>query len=190
MIVYFDIISSTLIHPSFKIVFLSSFLDDELISDSFPMKEIDNVVYEVECRQTKKAAVKIDIGANAATGEGEAAPEEEAVIEDDDESPINDIVDAFKLCETGFSKKDFMTYLKGYLKAIRAKLEESNPSRVAEFEAGSQVYAKKIIGKFDDFRFYQGENMDPESMVCLLGTRENGSEYFVFWKDGLRSVKY
>lgn len=154
------------------------------------MKEVDGVAYEVDCRQTKRAALKIDIGANPATGEGEAAPEEEAVVEDTDESPINDVVDAFKLCETGFSKKDYMTYLKAYLKSIRAKLEASSPDRVAEFEAGSQTYAKKILSNFDSFRFYQGENMDPEAMVCLLGTRENGSEYVIFWKDGLRSVRY
>ncbi len=154
------------------------------------MKEVDGVAYEFECRNTKKQAVKIDIGANAATGEGEAAPEEEAFVEEVDESPINDIVDAFNLSETGFTKKDYMTYLKGYLKAIRTKLEEKNPSRIPEFEANSQIYAKKILSNFDNFRFYQGENMDPEAMVCLLGTRENGNEYMVYWKDGLRSCKY
>lgn len=155
------------------------------------MKEVDDVVFEVQCRQAKKAALKIDIGANPATGEGEAAPEEtETFQEDVDESPINDVVDAFKLCETGFSKKDYMTYLKSYLKSIRAKLEETNPSRVAAFEAGSQTYAKKILSNFDNFRFFQGENMDPEAMVCLLGTREDNSEYFIFWKDGLRAAKY
>ena len=196
MIVYFDLICSTLIHPSkissnFIQFFILYILDDELISDSFPMKEVDDVVFEVQCRQARKAAVKFDIGANPATGEGEAATEEtEAFVEDLDESPINDIVDAFKLCETGFSKKDYMTYLKSYLKAIRAKLEETNPDRVAAFEAGSQVYAKKILGNFDNFRFFQGENMDPEAMVCLLGTREDNSEYFIFWKDGLRAAKY
>jgi hypothetical protein len=155
------------------------------------MKEVDGVVFEVQCRQAKKAALKFDIGSNPATGEGEAAAEEvEAFVEDVDESPVNDIVDAFKLCETGFSKKDYMTYLKAYLKSIRAKIEETDPSRVPEFEAGSQAYAKKIIGNFDNFRFFQGENMDPESMVCLLGTREDNSEYFIFWKDGLRSARY
>ncbi len=155
------------------------------------MKEVDGVAYEVDCRQTKKAALKINIGANPATGEGEAAPEEEeAPVEDEDESPVNDIVDAFKLCETGFSKKDFMTCLKAYIKSIRTKLEETNPGRVAEFEAGAQAYAKKILGNFDNFRFFQGENMDPEAMVCLLGTRESGNEYMIYWKDGLRQVKY
>lgn len=155
------------------------------------MKEADDVVFEVQCRNAKKASVNFDIGANPATGEGEAGAEEvEAFVEDDDESPINDIVDAFKLCETGFTKKDFMTYLKSYLKSIRAKLEASNPERVAKFESGSQVYAKKILGNFDNFRFFQGENMDPEAMVCLLGTRDDNSEYFIFWKDGLRAARY
>lgn len=154
------------------------------------MKEVDGVVYEVECRQTKKAAVKFDIGANPATGEGEAGVEEEPVVDDVDESPINDIVDAFNLCETGFNKKDYMTCLKAYIKSIRTKLEETNPGRVAEFEAGAQVYAKKILANFDNYRFYQGENMDPEAMVCLLGTRENGNEYMIYWKDGLKQVKY
>lgn len=155
------------------------------------MKEVDGVVYEVDCRKAKKAALKIDIGANPATGEGEAAPEEEAPVEEEvDENPVNDIVDAFNLCETGFGKKDYMTCLKAYIKTIRAKLEETCPERVAAFEAGAQTYAKKILANFDNFRFYQGENMDPEAMVCLLGTRDDGTEYMIYWKDGLRQVKY
>ena len=102
---------------------------------------------------------------------------------------MNDVVDAFRLEETVFDKKGYMTYLKGYIKTIRGKLEAADPSKVAAFEAAAQVYAKKIFSNFDNYRFYQGESMDPEAMVCLLEFRGN-SEVMIYWKDGLKTQKF
>jgi len=38
-----------------------------------------------------------------------------------------------------------MTYLKGYMKAVKAHLAETNPDRVAAFEKGAATYAKKCV---------------------------------------------
>lgn len=39
------------------------------------------------------------------------------------------------------------------MKAIKAKLAETNPDRVDAFEKGAAAYAKKIVGNFKDFEF-------------------------------------
>lgn len=69
----------------------------------------------------------VDIGANASA---EEAPEELA----EGETQVNNIVHSFRLTETQFDKKSYLTYLKGYMKAVKAKLQETKPDEVATFE--------------------------------------------------------
>lgn len=70
--------------------------------------------------------------------------------------------------------QSYLTYLKGYMKAVKAKLETTNPDRVAAFEKAAAGFAKKVIGNFKDYEFYTGESMDTEGMVALLNYREDG----------------
>lgn len=39
------------------------------------------------------------------------------------------------------------------MKAVKAKLAETNPGQVEAFEKGAQGYAKKIVANFKDFEF-------------------------------------
>jgi hypothetical protein len=64
--------------------------------------------------------------------------------------------------------QSYLTYLKGYMKAVKEHLQKTNPDRVAAFEKGAQAFAKKIVGNFKDYEFYVGESMNPEGMVALL----------------------
>jgi hypothetical protein len=83
-----------------------------------------------------------------------------------------------------------MTYIKGYMKALKGKLNETNPERVPIFEKNATVLIKKILGNFKDYEFYTGENMDPDGMVALLNYREDGvTPYFTFFKDGVSEQK-
>lgn len=68
-----------------------------------------------------------DTGANA------SAEEAEEGTDDGVETKI-DVVHSFRLQSTQFDKKGFLTYLKGYMKAVKAKLPED---QVAEFEKGA-----------------------------------------------------
>ncbi|TFK75863.1 translationally controlled tumor-associated [Pluteus cervinus] len=155
--------------------------DDEMFSDAFPMKTIDDIVFEVDCQLiTIKAGANVDIGANPSAEEQEEALEEGAV-------QVNNVVHSFRLQSTSFDKTSYFTYLKAYMKAVKARLPES---RVQAFEKGAAVYAKKIIANFKDFEFYTGEGMNPDGMVALLNYREDGiTPYFTFWKDGLKETK-
>ena len=54
------------------------------------------------------------------------------------------------------------------MKAVKTKLQETNPDRVPVFEKNAQAFAKKIVTNFKDYEFYVGESMNPEGMVALL----------------------
>ncbi|KAF7355351.1 Spindle pole body component [Mycena sanguinolenta] len=138
---------------------------DEMFSDAFPVKVIEDIVYEVNCSMiTVKAGADVDIGANPSAEE-----QEEAL--DDDAKQVNNVAHSFRLQSTTFDKKSFLTYLKGYMKAVKAKLAETNPDRVDAFEKGAQNFAKKIVANFKDYEFYTGETMNPDGMVALLNYR-------------------
>ncbi|THH32921.1 hypothetical protein EUX98_g1309 [Antrodiella citrinella] len=158
--------------------------DDEMFSDAFPIKEIDDVVFEVECSLvTVKSGADIDIGANPSAEEQDEALEEGA-------TQVNNIVHSFRLQSTNFDKKGYLGYLKGYMKAVKASLQEKNPERVEAFEKGAAAFAKKIVANFKDYEFYTGESMNPDGMVALLNYREDGiTPYLTFWKDGLKIIK-
>jgi len=157
---------------------------DEMFSDAFPIKEVNDIVIEVDCQQiTIKAGADVDIGANPSQEEQEEALEEGA-------KTVNNVVHSFRLQATTFDKKSYLAYLKSYMKAIKSHLAENKPDRVETFEKSAQTYAKKIVANFKDFEFYVGESMNPDGMVALLNYREDGvTPYFTFWKDGLKEIK-
>ncbi|EPQ59416.1 translationally-controlled tumor protein [Gloeophyllum trabeum ATCC 11539] len=158
--------------------------DDEMFSDAFPIKLVDDIVFEVDCQMvTIKKGADVDIGANP------SAEEQDEGVEDGQET-VNNVVHSFRLQQTSFDKKSYLTYLKGYMKTVKAKLAETNPERVEAFEKGAQAFAKKLVANFKDFEFYTGESMNPDGMIALLNYREDGvTPYFTFWKDGLKEVK-
>ncbi|KAG8944596.1 hypothetical protein FRC00_010516 [Tulasnella sp. 408] len=159
--------------------------EDELFTDAFPMKEVDDIVYEVDCAMIVVKDGEVDIGANPSAEEQEEALEDGAV-------QVNNLVHSSGLVQTSFDKKSYTSHLKAYMQAVKAKLQESNPDRVAAFQKGAQAYAKKILGNFDNYDFYIGKSMsvEPPGMIALLNYREDGiTPYFTFWKDGLKEQK-
>lgn len=81
------------------------------------------------------------------------------------DAQVNNLVHSFRLQQTSFDKKSYLTYLKGYMKAIKTHLQTTNPDRVAVFEKAAADGAKKIVGNFKDFEFYIGEGMNPDGWV-------------------------
>ncbi|KAG9288281.1 hypothetical protein G9A89_021312 [Geosiphon pyriformis] len=160
---------------------------EELISDAYNMREVDDIVYEVEGKLiTIKAGADIDIGANPSAEEAEEALEE-------GDSQVIDIVHAFLYMDQKFDKKGYIAYIKGYMKGIKEHLTQSNPERVPIFEKNAQEFVKKILGNFKDYEFYIPSNYyneDKQGMVVLLNYREDGvTPYFVYFKDGLKEEK-
>ncbi|KZP33007.1 translationally-controlled tumor protein [Athelia psychrophila] len=158
---------------------------DEMITDAFPIKEVDDVVYEVDCQMvTVKAGADVDIGGNPSAEDGAEDDAEEG------STTVNNVAHSFRLQSTAFDKKSFLTYLKGYMKAVKTHLQETSPERVPIFEKNAATFAKKIVGNFKNFEFYTGESMNPDGMIALLNYRDDGiTPYFTFWKDGLKIQK-
>ncbi|XP_071751910.1 translationally-controlled tumor protein homolog [Centroberyx gerrardi] len=155
---------------------------DEMFSDIYKIKESPNgIIIEVEGKMTSRKD-DIDgslIGANASAEEQSEACEGSTV------SGV-DIVLNHKLQETGFTKETYRPYIKEYMKAIKAKLAETNPDRVQPFMNDAPEEIKTIMGKIKELQFYTGESMNPDGMVGLLDYREDGiTPYMIFFKDGL-----
>ncbi|KAH7262636.1 translationally controlled tumor protein [Fusarium tricinctum] len=159
---------------------------DELISDSYDLKEVDGIVYEADCAMIEEGGVNVDIGANASA-------EEAAEDLDDQVTKVNNIVSSFRLQSTTFDKKSYLTYLKGYMKAVKAALQEKNADAetITAFEKGAQAFVKNtILANFKDYEFYTGESMNPDGMVVLLNYREDGvTPYIIVWKHGVTEMK-
>ncbi|KAK0621148.1 translationally-controlled tumor protein [Bombardia bombarda] len=167
------------------IIYTDILTGDEIISDSYDLIEVDGVAYEVDCAMITEGGVTIDIGANASAEEEEEALEDTTV-------KVNNIIHSFRLQATSFDKKSYLTYLKGYMKAVKASLKEQGKSdeEIKEFETKAGAFAKKIIGSFKDYEFYTGESGNPDGMVVLLNYREDGTTpYIVIWKHGLKATK-
>lgn len=168
MIIYTDIISG-----------------DELLSDAYDAKLVDGVVYEADCAMVQvSSSGDVDIGGNPSAEDGADEDLEEGV------ETVNNVVYSFRLQNTQFDKKSFLTYIKGYMKRVKAHLAETAPEEVEVFEKGAQAYVKKVIGSFKDWDFFTGESMDPDGMIVLLNYREDGTTPFVaVWKHGVKAEK-
>lgn len=94
------------------IVRFSSVLGDEMFSDSYKMKLVDEVVYEVTGRLIQRKQGDIEIAGFNPSAEEACDDNQEAV-----ESGV-DVVLNHRLCETfAFGdKKSYTAYLKDYMK--------------------------------------------------------------------------
>ena len=80
---------------------------DEIISDTYKLKDIEDVVYEVDCKMVTKGGVEVNIGANA------SAEEQEETLDEQTEQVI-DVVDGFRMTKMEFGdKKQLAGQMKG-----------------------------------------------------------------------------
>ncbi|KAM4558190.1 translationally-controlled tumor protein homolog [Odontesthes bonariensis] len=157
---------------------------DEMFSDIYKISE-KTIFYEVDGKVVSRSEGIDDalIGANASA---------EEAVESSESATVSgvDIVLNHKLQETGFNKGSFKSYIKDYMKAIKNKLQETNPDRVNTFIEQAQKAVVDILKNFDNYQFFTGESMNPEGLVAMLDYREDGvTPYMLFFKDGLEIEK-
>lgn len=126
-----------------------------MFSDGYEFKEVDDIIYEVNAANVVIQEGDVDIGANP------SAEEQQEALDNGGQQVIN-IVHSFRLQPTSFDKKSYLTYLKGYMKAVKQVLEKENPDRVAAFEKKASEFAKKVVGNFKDYDFFTGESGNPD----------------------------
>ncbi|XWS64513.1 hypothetical protein CRYUN_Cryun05aG0010400 [Craigia yunnanensis] len=157
---------------------------DELLSDSFTYKEIENgMLWEVEGKWVVQGAVDVDIGANPSA---EGGDEDEGV--DDQTVKVVDIVDTFRLQEQpAFDKKQFVTFMKRYIKNLTPKLE---PEKQESFKKNIEGATKFLLSKIKDFQFFVGESMHDDGSLVFAYYKEGATDpTFLYFAYGLKEVK-
>eukprot|EP01128_Nolandella_sp_AFSM9_P008687 TRINITY_DN5375_c0_g1_i1.p2 TRINITY_DN5375_c0_g1~~TRINITY_DN5375_c0_g1_i1.p2 ORF type:complete len:151 (-),score=53.14 TRINITY_DN5375_c0_g1_i1:64-516(-) len=139
---------------------------DELMSDSFPMELVDDVIYKV------KTSMIVD-------------------DDTDDEIEVINMVKIHNLNEVNYTKKQFGLAIKAYMGKVIAHLTEHAPERVDIFKKGAQAFVvKEVMANFKDWVFYTGKEMDPTGMIVLGRWEEGAAPVFYLWSDGLSKVKF
>jgi hypothetical protein len=170
-------------------VYKDLFTGDEMFCDSYKMKLVDEVVYEVYGKHVTRK-----IGDVQLAGSNPSAEEADEGTDETVESGVDIILNQrLQECYAFNDKKAFTGYLKDYMKKLVAKLQETNPDQVDVFKTNIQKFTKEMLGKFKDLSFYTGESMDPEAMIAILDYKDvDGEEVPVmyFFKHGLLEEKY
>merc|ERR1711942_470610 len=101
-------------------VFKDIFSGDELFTDSYDVKLVDDVLYEVIGKHVSRTEGDVVLeGSNASAEEFDEGTDSAAV------SGI-DVILNHRLVETGFgSKSDYLTYLKSYMGKVVKYLEDN-----------------------------------------------------------------
>ncbi|URE18830.1 hypothetical protein MUK42_31055 [Musa troglodytarum] len=163
--------------------FVKGHTGDELLSDSFLCKEIENgMLWEVEGKWVVKGAVDVDIGANPSAEGGE----DEGV--DDTATKVVDIVDTFRLQEQpAFDKKQFVTYIKRYIKLLTPKLDEEKQELFKKHIEGA---TKFLLSKLKDLQFFVGESMHDDGSLVFAYYKDGATDpTFLYFACGLKEIK-
>ncbi|KAI1840566.1 hypothetical protein JX265_010108 [Neoarthrinium moseri] len=160
----------------------------ELLSDSFPLKEIDGILYEADCAMIQVGGESFDTGANASA-------EEAGEDVEDGVQKVNNIIHTFQLQEIPLGKADYKNHVKSFIKKVKKHMDETGASDAEKdaFKTKGQAFIMKVLKNFDDYECYVGEagpTEDDDQQVVLLNYREDGTTpYFTFWKHGLSEMK-
>jgi len=170
------------------IIYKDIFSNDEMASDTYPHRIIDDVILEIDCKVITCKPGAIDealLGANASAEGGDEGADDAETIS------APDVVLANRLQATGFDKKSWTVYIKDFMKRTLKKLEENgDQAKVDAFKKGAQTAVKKILGSFKEWEMYTGENMDPEGSIAYLNYREDGiTPYIWMFYHGLEEEK-
>eukprot|EP00118_Oscarella_pearsei_P024482 m.306161 g.306161 ORF g.306161 m.306161 type:complete len:174 (+) comp41014_c0_seq1:132-653(+) len=172
------------------IVFKDLITGDELFSDSYKYKLIDDLYYEVDGRMTTETT---DIS-DAAIGGNASAEEPTETSEASSVSGIDFVLQQrLQKIEKPAKLKDFkVTILKPYLGAINKKLKEKHPDRVDKFQKGMMGFLKERVDKnYSDWDLYLGNSFNPEGMHVMVNFREDGvTPFMVVFKDGIEEEKF
>ncbi|XP_034113611.1 translationally-controlled tumor protein homolog [Drosophila albomicans] len=161
---------------------------DEMFADTYKMKLVDEVIYEVYGKLVSRKSDDIVLA-----GSNPSAEEADEGTELNVETGV-DVVLNHRLseCFAFGDKKSFTLYLKDYMKKVLEKLSASAPDQVDVFKTNMNKAMKDILGRFKDLQFFTGESMDCDGMVAMCEYRDiNGAStpVLMFFKHGLEEEK-
>ncbi|XP_055338960.1 translationally-controlled tumor protein homolog [Paramacrobiotus metropolitanus] len=136
---------------------------DELFTDSYKMKLVDGVIYEVEGKYIQRK-----VGDVVLAGANPSQEEQEEESEEGTESGI-DVVLNQRLVEAKFyeNKEDYTKYIKAYMKSLMKRVEETKPAELDAFKKGAQEAVKSLLGRHGNMQFFMGESMDSDKGMVI-----------------------
>ena len=141
------------------LIFKDAFTDDELSSDSFPMKLVDNLIFEFKGKHVVRKEGEISLaGSNPSAEEGG----EDEGTDEHVERGI-DIVLNHKLMEMNCYEDPsvFKNYIKGFMKKVVELMEKNGKSKdeVDEFKKKIQGFVVALLDKkrWKTLQFFIGE---------------------------------
>jgi len=160
-----------------------------MFSDTYKVKLVDEVLYEVYGKLVQRRAGEIQIeGFNPSAEEADEGTDEAV------ESGVDVVLNhRLQECFAFGDKKSYTLYLKDYMKKLVAKLEEKAPDQVEVFKTNMNKVMKDILGRFKELQFFTGESMDIDGLVGLMEYREIDGEsvpVLMFFKHGLEEEKF
>uniref|UniRef100_A0A914EB33 Translationally-controlled tumor protein homolog n=1 Tax=Acrobeloides nanus TaxID=290746 RepID=A0A914EB33_9BILA len=181
------------------LVFKDVFTDDELCSDSFPMKLVDGLIWEFKGRHVvrKEGDIVLD-GANP-SAEGEDM--EDGGADENVERGI-DFVLNHRLQEMNVyeDKKMFQGYIKEFMKKIIDHMQKTGKSEdeINGFKKNIQAWVVSLLKpeRFKKLAFYIGERMAEgrgEGQVAIVEYRDEAEgevPYLMLVKEALIEEKY
>ncbi|KAK6057667.1 ribosomal protein L10 [Cooperia oncophora] len=182
--------------PAIMLIFKDVFTDDELSSDSFPMKLVDDLVYEFKGRHVIRKEGEICLPGANPSAEGEDGDEgSEEVVERG-----IDIVLNHKLVEMNCyeDQATFKSYVKGFMKKVVDYMEKEGKSKdeIDTFKKKIQAWVVSLLDKkrWKTLQFFIGERMAEgagDGQVAIIEYRDvdgeevtlvkwNGADHRVF----------
>jgi len=170
-------------------IYKDIFTGDEMFSDTYKVKLVDDVIYEVYGKLVTRKSGDVEIAGFNPSAEEADEGTDEAV-----ESGV-DVVLNHRLQESfAFGdKKSYTLYLKDYMKKLVARLEEKAPDQVEVFKTNMNKVMKDILSRFKELQFFTGTSMDIDGIVGLLEYREIDGDsvpVLMFFKHGLEEEKF
>ncbi|KAF8462729.1 translationally-controlled tumor protein [Kalaharituber pfeilii] len=190
------------------IIYKDILSDDEMFSDAFNPKLVDDMFYEVDCQNIAiSKGFDVNIGANPSAEQAEETS-------DNGSTTMNNVIHCFNLVQTNIFnqptekeplKKDeraYRRFLTAYLKRTVAEFRKANPTKSnEELHKLLMNSREEMVAKCNDCLLFTGASMNlyttnesnesiVGSMIAHQGWREDGrTEYFIFWKHGLKEEK-
>jgi len=171
-------------------IYKDLFTGDEMFSDTYKIKLIDGVLYEVYGKYVRRSEGDLALDGFNPSAEEATEGTDEAVVSGVDIVLNHRLVESYAFND----KKSYTLYLKEYMKRLVTKMEENKSTEVDLFKGNVNKVMKDILGRFKDLQFYTGESMDTEGMVGMLEYRDLEGEgsvpVFMFFKHGLEEEKF
>ncbi|EJW87042.1 hypothetical protein WUBG_02046 [Wuchereria bancrofti] len=179
------------------LIFKDAFTDDELASDSFPMKLVDGLIWEFKGRQVVRREGEIQLaGANPST-EGEDGDEgSEECVERGIDFVLNHRLQEMNCYE---DLATFKSYCKSFMKKVVELMQKNGKSEaeISEFKRKIQAWVVSLLSKdrFKQLQFFIGERMaegQGEGQVAVVEYRdeeEGEVPYLMLVKEALVEEK-